>query len=102
MTISSHKPSASAPIRMESRGLYRIIVQGNVNPAWRDRLEGMRIVRYRPEHADTFISVLTGILTDQATLIGILNFLYDTGYPLISVDRLEAYPLTVDDLGDSS
>ena len=85
---------------MESRGLYRIIVQGNVNPAWRDRLEGMHIVRYRVENTDIYISALTGRLTDQATLIGILNFLYDTGYPLISVDRLEAYPLPIDDMKD--
>lgn len=85
---------------MESHSLYRIIVQGNVNPAWQDRLEGMRIVRFQLERTDTYISILTGELTDQATLIGILNFLYNTGYPLISVHRLEAYPLPIDDMED--
>ena len=100
MTTTPRLSPANAPLRMETHSLYRIVVQGNVNPAWKNRLEGMSIVRYQVEHIDTYISVLTGRLTDQATLIGILNFLYDTGYPLIAVDRLEAYPLVVDDLAE--
>lgn len=75
---------------METKGIYQIAVQGQVDADWRDRLGGMQIVRYHPGSADTCISVLTGELADQADLLGILDFLYNTGFPLIFIKRLDA------------
>ena len=75
-------------IRMETKGAYQITVQGRVKTEWSSRLGGMEITCYRPKSADAYISVLTGELLDQASLFGILNFLYDTGFPLLSVERL--------------
>lgn len=79
---------ADAVVRMETKGVYQITVQGKVSPEWCDRLGGMEIVCYRPAPLGAYISVLTGELVDQASLFGILNFLYDTGFPLLAVERV--------------
>lgn len=73
---------------METKGVYQITVQGKVNPDWSERLGGMEIVRHPQHSSDVVISVLTGELMDQAALVGILNFLYNTGFPLLTVKRL--------------
>ena len=83
------RPSTAPVIRMETKGVYQITVQGKVNPKWCDRLNGMKIVCYHPASSDAYISVLTGELVDQASLFGILDFLYNTGFPLLAVERLE-------------
>ena len=36
------------------------------------------------------VTILTGLLTDQGALIGVINTLYDVGCPLISVECVEA------------
>jgi len=38
--------------------------------------------------------VLTGRFVDQAALAGVLNTLYDMGFPLLKVERLETRPIT--------
>jgi hypothetical protein len=38
------------------------------------------------------ITTLTGELVDQAALVGVLNSLYDMGYPLLKVERLGPLP----------
>ena len=81
-------PPMHAIVHMESKGVYQIVVQGKIPPDWCDRLGGMRLTRYREESPEVYISVLTGELTDQAALIGIINFLYDIGFPLLAVRRL--------------
>jgi hypothetical protein len=36
------------------------------------------------------ITMLVGKLSDQSALIGVLNSLHDIGYPILSVEYLEA------------
>ena len=48
-------------------------------------------VRNRPDEAP--VTVLTGRFVDQAALAGVLNTLYDMGFPLLKVERLEARPI---------
>ena len=38
------------------------------------------------------VTTLTGELVDQAALMGVLNSLYDMGYPLLKVERLGPSP----------
>ena len=70
-------------------GIYQITIRGVLDPDWSERLGGMEIVTFRSKDGQTFVTVLTGELLDQADLLGILNFLYDIGLPLLSVKRLD-------------
>ena len=71
-------------------GIYQITVQGALDPDWSERLCGMEILTIRSEDRHLQVTFLMGKLMDQADLLGILNFLYDVGFPLLSVKRLES------------
>jgi hypothetical protein len=68
---------------------YRICIMGTLDKNWSDYCGGMKI-----EHGIVLneypVTILTGLLTDQAALIGVINTLYDVGCPLISVECVEA------------
>ena len=68
---------------------YCISILGTLDKKWTDYCGGMAI-----EHTIVLqqypATILTGVLTDQAALIGILNSLYDLGCPIISVECVEA------------
>ncbi|MEZ4564860.1 MAG: hypothetical protein R2853_19190 [Thermomicrobiales bacterium] len=61
-----------------------IRVQGVLAPDWSAQMAEMRIAVQRGEHRP--ITVLSGELTDQAALHGVLAALYELGLPLISVE----------------
>ncbi len=77
-------------LRMFEPATYKISIFGLLDKQMSDYLGGMTI-----EHTlvlDQYpMSILTGRLTDQSALIGIINSLYDFGYPLISVECIEAH-----------
>jgi hypothetical protein len=83
--MEKYRPHSS----MFEPATYRIGVLGTLDKKWSDYCGGMTI-----EHdivLDQYpMTTLTGILADQAALIGILNSLYDMGYPIISVECVEA------------
>ena len=62
--------------------IYLIRIEGHLGPQWSGWFEDMTIT-LEPE-GDT---VLTGPITDQAALYGVLRRLRDIGLPLISVTR---------------
>ena len=62
---------------------YCIRVQGSVGEDWSDYLGGLEISL---SQQDPPVTKLTGQVIDQAALIGILNGLYDLGFPLLSVE----------------
>jgi hypothetical protein len=71
---------------------YRIEVQGFLDERWSDRMNGVGIrVQDLPDEAP--VSVLTGHFIDQTALAGVLDTLYDLGFPLLRVELLEARPL---------
>ena len=74
--------------RMGMPGIYQITVQGTLDPEWSARLGGMEIMTFLSPQGDSYVTILTGELMDQADLFGILNSLYDIGFPLLSVKRL--------------
>jgi len=79
-------------ITFDTPGVYRIGVQGFLDESWSDRMNGVDIrVRNLPDEAP--MTLLTGRFIDQAALAGVLNTLYDLGYPLLTVELLEAQPL---------
>ena len=75
---------ARPPLSLIASGTYTIRVQGPLDASWSQQLGGMRIATNGAgRHA---VTVLVGRLADQAALLGVLNALYELGYPLLSVD----------------
>jgi hypothetical protein len=67
---------------------YRIYFQGILDPSWAGDFVDMTLERLHPAPIQG-ITLLKGKVVDQAALIGILNMLYDLGFPLL---RLECFP----------
>jgi len=68
---------------------YRISVVGILEESFADRLCGLSIQNTEPDQdAGKPVVTLTGRLTDQAALMGVLNTLYNMRMPLIAVECL--------------
>ena len=82
----------SKGLTLDTAGVYRIGVQGYLDKSWSDRMNGVDIqVKDLPDEAP--VTLLVGRFIDQAALAGVLNTLYDLGFPLLKVELLEAQPL---------
>lgn len=66
---------------------YQISVEGRIDPTWSECFEGMAISLVSTE-ADYQITTLIGEVSDQASLAGILDALYELHLPVLSVKRL--------------
>jgi arylsulfatase len=70
-------------LKQEKPAPYRIQIQGTVNPQWADYFDGLEIsVNRQAPH----ITTLSGLVQDQAALMGILDSLYNLGYPILTVE----------------
>ena len=79
-------------LAVDTPAVYQIGVQGSLDESWSDRMNGVDIrVRNLPDEAP--VTLLVGRFIDQAALAGVLNTLYDLGFPLLTVELLEAQPL---------
>ena len=72
--------------------VYQITVEGKIDESWSDWLGGMQLV-LRKEATGMQITILTGVLTDQAALRGVLNRLWDLNLVLRSVQQVN--PATI-------
>lgn len=63
---------------------YEIRVQGRLDPRWAARFEGLSL-----RHDDDGTTVLTGVVTDQAALHGLLSQIRDLALPLIAVTQVD-------------
>jgi hypothetical protein len=70
---------------------YRVRVLGPIDKRRSEYLCGMRVSSTRRQ-GGPIVTTLTGELVDQAALVGVLNSLYDMGYPLLKVERLGPLP----------
>jgi hypothetical protein len=66
---------------------YEIQLSGQLSPEIAEWI-GMALT-IKHTHPDASITVLSGVVTDQAALFGILNRIRDLGLRLISVNRVE-------------
>jgi hypothetical protein len=66
-------------------GIYQIRIRGTLDAGWSDWFEGLAIAA----QGDS-VTLLTGKVTDQIALHGLLSRLRDLGLPLLSVLRVEA------------
>lgn len=67
---------------------YLIRVQGNLDAIWLDYFAISIVVSAPP--GEPPVSTICLQDSDQASVLGILNSLYDHGFPLLSVEQLEA------------
>jgi hypothetical protein len=68
--------------------IYKIIVQGEVQQYWSERLGDMQISVNKNAQQKT-ISTLVGKIPDQTALSSILNTLYELHLTVISVNMLD-------------
>ena len=76
-------------------GRYRIRVVGQLSASWADRLGDMSIT-VKQASSQQPVTLLTGEVSDQAALMGVLSTLYDMGFPLLKVERLGGWPAAED------
>jgi hypothetical protein len=67
---------------------YRIGILGTLDEKWSDYCGGMMIDHDIVLHQYP-ITILTGTLMDQSVLVGVINTLYNMGYPIILVECIE-------------
>jgi len=65
--------------------VYQIRVQANLDLKWSDWFDGFTITRLGNSETS-----LTGMVTDQAALHGLLGKIRDLGLPLLLVKRVES------------
>ena len=83
--MEKYRPSAS----MFEPATYRISILGTLDKKWSDYCSGMMIEHDIALH-EYPMTTLTGQLIDQSALIGVLNSLFDMGYPILFVECVEA------------
>lgn len=79
--------SRNRPIALDTRSVYRIEIQGRLDSSWITDMCDIT-VRHEGDEGQPDVTTLTGELEDQAVLMGILNLVYDLGYPLLSLTCL--------------
>jgi hypothetical protein len=67
---------------------YRITVQGKLDISWQNWFENFSFSNDKDAHGKT-LTTLTGRVTDQASLRGILIKLWDLNLSLVSIERTE-------------
>jgi hypothetical protein len=72
---------------MDTPNIYEIRVEGHLADRWCDWFDGMAI--YTDPSGQT---LLTGLLSDQAALYGVLSKIHNLNLVLISVLRLSTNP----------
>ena len=82
MTTVHHKLTLHRP------ATYQIRVPGELDEGWTDWVGSMTITVDRLGDGSP-LTTLTGVVTDQAALQGLLRRLYSLGLPLVSVVCLE-------------
>ncbi len=70
---------------------YLVTIEGKIDISWSDWLGGLEIV-LRKEADGTHVTILSGVLADQAALRGLLNLLWDMNLVLRSVQQVHPTP----------
>ena len=79
---------AQYKLSMYETAVYRIRFQGAFDDSWLENLGADWTIQYSDE-SPAVTTTITGIMCDQAALLGLLSSLYDVGLPLLAVECLE-------------
>jgi hypothetical protein len=77
-------------IRLDQPALYRIEVQGQLDPHWSAHFDCMECT-VEGAADDLSVTSLFGKVADQASLHGMLNRIRDLGLPLLTVRFIQSY-----------
>jgi hypothetical protein len=83
MSKATEMPDMCQPVS------YVICVRGILNDTWADLHMALNIT-VDHDAGGPSTTELTGILKDQAQLVGLIMRLYDQGYPILSITYLPA------------
>ena len=75
------------PLTLDRPARYQIEIQGQLDESWSTHFGGMTIST-QTVSGNGKITILQGVIADQATLHGILNSIRDLGLPLLKVKYL--------------
>ncbi len=64
---------------------YIIQVKGHLDSHWEQWIEGMKITR-----ADNDVTILSGKVSDQSALLGLLEAIHNLNLTLLSVQKVES------------
>ena len=81
--MTATRKGSAHDVEMFDSSMYVILVRGELEQSWSERLSGMSITVH--EMPDGPRTTLAGVLIDQAALQGVLKALYDLGLPVLSV-----------------
>jgi hypothetical protein len=76
-------------ISMDQSIEYKIEIQGRLEDRWSGWFDDMNI-SVRSETGEPTVTVLSGLVTDQAALHGLLNRIRDLSIPLLSVQLMNS------------
>ncbi len=82
MDGTNQSAAASVDHTMEKPTIYEIRVEGHLTDRWSDWFDGLAI-RNEP-NGDT---ILSGLMSDQAALLGVLSKLQALNLPIIALNR---------------
>lgn len=85
--------------KLEIPANYRIRVDGHISESLADQLGGMTITNVFKKSGEP-VAILVGHLSDQASLSGVLNSLYNLQLPLLSVENMDEGK-TINPIGSS-
>ncbi|MCB8984452.1 MAG: hypothetical protein H6659_11550 [Ardenticatenaceae bacterium] len=74
-------------LTMHETAVYCIRCQGAFDESWLQHLDADWTIQCNDDHT-AVITTITGVVCDQAALIGLLSSLYDVGLPLLQVECL--------------
>lgn len=80
--MSQHK------LTMYETAVYRIRFQGEFDESWLQDLGADWTIQFNDD-STAVTTTITGVIGDQAALIGLLSSLYNVGLPLLEVECLD-------------
>ena len=86
--MTTKRVSTNGP---DTPGRYEIRLKGRLDARWATWFDGLSF-----SHESDSTTVLSGLVTDQAALHGLLSKVRDLGLPLISVTQIDAVDVSTD------
>lgn len=72
---------------LDRSNTYRIRVQGELGARWEEYFGDMTITK-ETQAGGGQVTILTGLLEDQAAVQGVLQKLYNLGFALLSLEKV--------------